>query len=364
MKDRERVRGKGFILVLSSIVVLILLSLSPLVFASWTEDSSSGEWTIKTRINWSATNTMMGGEVQYSLDDDIDSFEGYYTSVFFTELKAEKMYWYSLQTNKRVILLWNFSELYVYVNFLEQHNLFGWVHDRWVQVGVSTNSTDFTTSADFWWNPFGIQTERDDFRNYPTTLDVYVDKVSDTEVEVVVLNCRDDTSHDVLMWNQTIEVGSSWFSNNVSATFNIYHEGKGYLTGGMNDEIFTEAWEGHTGDTEDIAGFGIFDFIDNLLGGAIRSLPVWLQEYIAMMGSWISQFTVILAPLWGNVTLIIPLLPILLVFWVLDAGMTSINEGSVQPVGLVFTTIFNTATRIINLLIDGFHAIYDFIHFW
>ena len=355
--DRGRVRRLIFV---SSIAIMLFLSLSPIVFADWSEVSYSGSWSVRTRTEWSAEAEHGVGESYWEYENF--TFEGYETSINFTKFKSYRNWW-EYQDNKRVILLWNFSNIYVYINFLEQHNLWGWIEDRWVQVATSENSTAFTTSADFWWNPFAIQTQRDDFLNYPSYVKVYMDKISATEVQIVILNCRQDTTDNVLMWNATYSVSADWFSHN-NLTFSIRHDGYGLFDGGMSDIIHTTPFSPDYGDTEEVKGFGIWDFIDNLIGGAVRSLPTWLQENIQMIGSWIAEYTVILAPLWEIVTSIIPILPMILVLWVIDAGMTSINKGSIEPIGLVFTTIFNTARGIIDMLIAGFHAIYDFIHFW
>mgnify|MGYP001137171289 CR=1 FL=1 len=362
--DRERVR-KIVVMGLASLV--LLLSLSPIVFGGWSETSSSGDWLTKDRELWSAMNTMQSGEVLFSFnesDGGIADFEGYYASIFFSKLVAEKVNWWSLQTNKRVIILWNFSNVYVYLNFLEQHNLFGWVHDRWVQVGVSTNSTAFTTSADFWWNPFAIQTERDDFLNFPSTIEVYVDKVSATEIKVDVLNCRADKGADVLMWSENIAVDASWFTNNVSATMSVYHEGKGHFEGIMTDTIYTTSWGGHSGSTMDIEGFGIWDFIDNLMGGAVRVLPSWLQDYVFQLGSWFG-WLIGAVPFFSQfIGVILPVLPYFFLFWILDAVFSCIVTGNISPLGVCFSTIIGLGSNVIGVLVSIIGTIYDFIHIW
>lgn len=330
------------------------------VFADWNEVDYSGDWYVRERNHWVAEPDMNSGESYWEYNNFV--FEGYEASINFTQFKSYR-HWWEYQDNKKVVLLWNFSNIYIYINFLEQHNLFGWIQDRWVQVATSENSTAFTTSADFWWNPFAIQTQRDDFFNYPTYVKIYMDKVSATEVQIIIMNCRTDTSHFVLMWNNTYTVSADWFAHN-NLTFSIMHDNYGLFDGGMSDIIHTTPFSPDYEVTEGVKGFGIWDFIDNLIGGAIRSLPNWLQEQIFTLGSWFNRFVDMLPTIWNFVLEIIPILPYILLFWVLDAVFTSIHEGNIKPLGICFSTIINTGASVINGLVSILHTIYDFIHIW
>lgn len=355
--ERERVRR--CVLISSMASLILLLSLSPIVFAGWDEVSVSGEWGVCSRISWSVGYDDGVGEALWKYDDFM--FEGYESSIKFSYFSSSKANWWDYQDNKRVTLLWNFSDIYVYVSFLEQHNLFGYIEDRWVQVATSEDSTAFTTSADFWWNPFGVQTERDDFRNFPSTVEVVMDKISATEVRIVILNCRDDTVNDVLMWDSTYVVSADWFAHN-NLTLSIYHAGHGTFCGGMSDTVYETEFSPSYDDTEDIQGFGIWDFIDNLLGGAVRVLPSWLQDFVGMLGGWFSMFN--LSFITQFLGVVFPILPYFLLFWILDAVASCIFTGNVSPLGVCFSTILHFGSSVVGVLVSIVSAIYDFFHFW
>lgn len=338
----------------------LMLLLSPLVFAGWVEDSYSGDWIAKNRAYWGADGGDGFGDMYWSYDEYV--FEGYEASINFTQFSSYRNWW-DYQDNKKVVLLWNFSNIYVYVNFLEQHNLFGWIQDRWVQVATSENSTAFTASADFWWNPFAIQTERDDFLNFPSYVKVYMDKISATEVQIVILNCRVDTTDNVLLWDETYSVSADWFANN-NMTFSVMHSGYGSFFGGMSDSIHTSPFSPDYGDTEDIQGFGIWDFIDNLLGGALRVLPSWLQDQVAMLGGWFG-WLISAVPFFSQfIGMVLPILPYFLLFWILDAVASCVLTGNISPLGVCFSTILHLGSSVVGVLVTIMGTIYDFIHFW
>lgn len=357
MMNRGRVR---ITTVAVAVGCLLILSLSPIAFADWVEDSSSGDWKSKDRDYWGADGGDGFGDMYWSYGDFV--FEGYETRVHFVQLKSFRNWW-AYQDNKVVVLLWNFSNIYVYMEFREQHNLFGWIEDRWVQVATSENSTAFTTSADFWWNPFAIQTERDDFLNFPSFVQVYMDKISDTEVQIVILNCRTDTAENVLMWDETYSVSADWFAHN-NMTFSIMHKDYGFFVGGMSDEVHTTAWSPDIGDTEAVQGFGFWDFIDNLLGGAVRILPSWLQDQIAMLGGWFINFGGALPFLAQFLGVVLPILPYFLLFWILDAVASCVLTGNISPLGVCFTTLISVGAGVVNVLVTIIGTVYDFIHFW
>jgi len=355
--DRERVR---VLVVIGFVSLFLLLSLSPIVFAGWDEVLYSGSWAVRERERWVVNSGDSWGESCWEYDNF--TFEGYEASINFTSLRSFRNWW-EYQDNKRMILLWNFSNIYVYMNFLEQHNLFGYIEDRWVQVATSENSTAFTTSADFWWNPLAIQTVRDDFLNFPSSVSVVMDKISATEVRIIILNCRFDTSSDVLMWNQTYSVSADWFVHN-NLTFSIRHDGYGSFYGGMSDIIYTTPFSPDYWDTEGVKGFGIWDFIDNLIGGAVRSLPVWLQDQVAMLGGWFSWLIGAVPFLSQFISVVIPILPYFLLFWILDAVGSCVSTGNITPLGVCFTTIIGLGTSVVNVLVTIMGTIYDFIHIW
>lgn len=57
-------------------------------------------------------------------------------------------------------------------------------------------------------------------------------------------------------------------------------------------------------------------------------------------------------------------MPYLFMFWIADAGVASVREGSFVPLGTAFSAIFGTAQAIGTWLVSMAHALWDVITFW
>jgi len=68
--------------------------------------------------------------------------------------------------------------------------------------------------------------------------------------------------------------------------------------------------------------------------------------------------------LWGLFLAVLPMAPLLLVFWVVDAGVTSVHQGSFEPIGNVATTVFGLVSGLVSTVVGIGEAIWNFIHFW
>ena len=60
----------------------------------------------------------------------------------------------------------------------------------------------------------------------------------------------------------------------------------------------------------------------------------------------------------------LPYAPLLLLFWIVDAGITSVATGSFSPIGVCVATIWSVMSQLVNAIVSIAQTIYDFIHFW
>jgi len=96
------------------------------------------------------------------------------------------------------------------------------------------------------------------------------------------------------------------------------------------------------------------------VGGAVASLPSWLRAYIDTLGKFAQGLTPMVGAIWGTVLTILPFLPLVLLFYVIDAGYASINAGSIQPMGVCVSTLYG----LVGVIVGIANTIYSFIKFW
>lgn len=96
---------------------------------------------------------------------------------------------------------------------------------------------------------------------------------------------------------------------------------------------------------------------------AILGIPLF-GDFIASAWSWIAMGWELVTALWGIFLGLIPFIPLIAVFYVLDMGMTSVNRGSITPLGDGVVFIYGIVMQAINLIINAVGKIRDFIHFW
>ncbi|MCJ7767837.1 hypothetical protein MUP79_05565, partial [Candidatus Bathyarchaeota archaeon] len=136
----------------------------------------------------------------------------------------------------------------------------------------------------------------------------------------------------------------------------------GSIRGGMVDE-FTSS--GFSGETTDNRGIGFWQQLSHDLFSTVSSiLPSWLTDYISQFASWGGYILGFLSIVWGIITSVAPYLPFILLFWILDAALTSVNQGSFTPLGTCIMTMYDWGTQLIGVLVAIGNAIYSFIKFW
>jgi hypothetical protein len=223
------------------------------------------------------------------------------------------------------------------------------------------NNSAFTAD---WWNWWSVHYGRDHWDYHNDVFKMYIYSNDSTSVTVDIFKDKGMMHGVTRLSSETYAVSSSWW-NSVDITFHIQHGGSGRFNGFFNDQIKTGAYVPDLPSDYDgpIGENWFFNFINNL-GQAVGNLPNWLRQYMNPFGEWGSWVLTLLNIVISTVLAALPFAPLIFLFYLLDAGITSVSRGSFMPIGDFFMTIYQLTTSFIHVLVAIAHAIYDFVHFW
>lgn len=109
-----------------------------------------------------------------------------------------------------------------------------------------------------------------------------------------------------------------------------------------------------------LAIWGAITGATNYVNEAIRNIP-----YLGFIyDSLVFCFTFVGGIIWSFVNTGLPFLPLILVFWVLDAIITSVTTGNLQPIGNVFLSIYDFIRGVVQTIANIVSTIWDYVTFW
>jgi len=343
------------------VVALTLLLILP-VNAEWSQvGETEGSWEIATRTQWQTISGQEGGSMEWQYTN-ISDFAGYFASINFSWLVNEAN-WYEPQVLKKLEIVWNISNIYVCISCEDVKNFGGILDNMLFYAGSSVNNSGFTANWWDWWNTHLVRSHTDFNRNWRDYYEIQVSKKAETTVLVEIYKFGLDGATRMISNEYTV---SSDFWDSVDLSLKIWHEGKGYLYGGMTDAIYTGSWSPETpdrwGNPQDNP---IYNLINSLAQVITSVLPSSIRNWVNQFGVWAGYlFALIGGILFGIVSTVTPFLPLLLVFYVVDAGITSVQTGSITPLGNCFLALYQFVLMIIHTIVAICQTIYDFIHFW
>jgi hypothetical protein len=339
----------------------------PLCFADWSQTESSGDWLLGTRLEWKALEGQDEGTLTYQYPY-CPNFTGYHATINMSTFEGLRKEWWWMVSEKSFFWSMAFHNVdtgqlvYVYIRMREVTNTWGFIWDKNIIVDVRENETQ-----NFFWD--GNYYARDEFFDYDwfsgkNYAEIFVWK-DGANLRIVIVHHRGDQPKAVRLWNSTINLGESFFEN-VTLTNRLKHAGYGYFNGGCIDQIYENTpYSPSLPDMQEIPVRNILDqFIHDISQILTNNLPQWAQDFIGQLQSWWAGLQGILAMVWGIVTQIVPFFPFILLCWILDAVITSVTEGNIHPLGIVFTTIFEVGRGIIQTLVTIAHTVYDILIFW
>jgi hypothetical protein len=328
------------------------------VFADWSQVSQSGDWSICDRSHFSSSGG--GGDAEFS-SSVISNFSGYTVCLNFSQF-ANHANWYDLiQVDKAVKFYWNISDIFVDLEFNDVHDLGGLLDNYWVYFASSDNNSAFGASPWAWWV---TQQQRDhwDFTN--DCFYVFVTEVNATDVRVSIYKVKGvwGSGGSTQLCSSDYAVASSWWSN-VTIDMKIHHDGSGVFFCSYSDSIGTVTSEPSSYDTVSPDN-PIWDFASNIEHGLTKVLPKPMSDLISSFASWFGWLMPVLSALWGALLAFLPFAPFLLLFYIVDAGISSVASGSFQPLGVVFSQLYSLGAVVINALTTIGETVWSFIKWW
>jgi len=350
-------------------MVLLFFSVIISVSASWIKDYESGDWSICTLTSWEDISGQgRNGKAQWH--QTVQNFSGIRLRINFTELYTFRSLWWHESASKSFDLWLNITDedaennIYACFDFWDWQRMWGGQWGRNIGSGFEVNWSKG-------YEGIGFMSKRYDL--FPSYVDVMIwINRTDNRMYAYSYLYDPDLPKPVLLdyiysWDEKgdgVPIGSNAFEN-VTVTFYMTHNGNGRFKGGMSlelhaDEVYSpEQPETLKGVERDIWGF--IDGLKRLIEGV---LPDWLSDWLVSLGAWFQWFFATLGNVWAIVISFMPFFPLIVIFYVMDAGMTSIMTGSFEPIGLCVMTIYNTLRGVIEAIVVIIQTIYDFIHFW
>jgi hypothetical protein len=327
---------------------------------TWTNLFTTGQWDTCDRSTFKATQGMDSGAAAWKYPH-IANFSGYEATFNFSVLVNEGVNWWDWQTLKRLTFNWNISNVYVSIAAEDVVNFARYPGWYWVYYGSSKNETAFTAD---WWNWWAVHYERDQWDYHYDTFKIYVYMPNSTRVTVEFYKDKGINGVTQLQ-SVTYTVPADW-SSYVDITMIVDHDGAGRFTGSFSDAIKTGSYSPDLPtDYDKPAGENFFyRFMSGIARELGKILPTWLVDDISMFIGWTGPFLSLLSVFAAGISAALPFAPLIFLFYLLDAGITSVYQGSFTPIGQFVTTLYHLFAAFAQVLVTIAHAIYSFIHFW
>jgi len=346
-------------------LLFLLFTSVSLCYGAWWMQSSNlpqGQWDV---LEWTHIKENQhdreGLNMWYVCDDSGINFTGFHMKLNVTQFDAWRKEWWQLRAEKNIEIGLFFRNatntdfgVNVVINFKRCAESWGYFQDYWVFAGSNINSTDVWVA----------ERNQDKLELYPFSyIEVFIWR-NGTNFCIKVLNYRSEPN-PILLYAKNYSLPDSWFKDVIIELW-VRHWGAGSFDAGWSEpEVYNnEPYNPSIPQTQGIPGYSIWDFINDLAGIITNNLPSWFRGWITSLGSWFDFLIGILAIIFDIAAMSLQYLPLIILFWFLDAVITSVYDGNLHPLGNCFMTIFNFIRGLIGVLVNIIQTIYDFIHFW
>ena len=332
-------------------LLFLLFASVPLCHAEWSLISKSGEWDICERTEWAKFNAVSNeGEASWSID--VNNFNGYYGVLNFTELYVYREWWHFWDA-QHFDIEFKFQSrtsgdsATISLNFKDYQTFWGAAYDRKVNIWLQINE------------------QYEHFGEYPYSLDPEYFEIyftfNSSSVVLGVFLYQTKSPIPVKCELETVGVASNF--QNITITINAHHYGVGHFHGFLTDNISETPPELPSQYRALRETLGLGDFVETIIGVA-GQVPATIMNIINIIkdyGDWFLSGLCIL----GNIAVqIFPFFPYICLFWFLDAILTSVTEGNLQPIGNAVMTIYNTIRGIVAAIANIAETVWDIIKFW
>ncbi|MEM2971893.1 MAG: hypothetical protein QW270_05670 [Candidatus Bathyarchaeia archaeon] len=173
-------------------------------------------------------------------------------------------------------------------------------------------------------------------------------------------------------WQRNYTLGQDWIDNAKIILQYVVVErvtAKGYIEGQIwNEQLVCNGESISDMQLEPTLGF--WESLKRSVWNSLTSTFYGLSETFKQAFGWAGDlynwlvfcFTFVGGIVYGIVHTSLPFLPLILLFWFLDAIGTSVIEGDLHPIGNCFMTIYDFLRAVIQTIVNIASAIWDYIN--
>ena len=345
--------------IMVSIPILCLLASIGSVFADWSQDYQTGDWNICERTHWKKLDAVSSGEAGWH--NTVNDFTGYRATINVTEIYTRRREWWHESATEAVSVFFNFTDasgvswFYIKVYMYDYQKMWGgqWGKDVWGF--CEANASDYEHIHKF--------QHSDDLAHYP---DGYVEVLLYKEadgVRIKVFNYNVHYQRPQQLTSYYWGVNASWFDE-VILTIDVVHEGSGRFDMKLADEIHTTVWTPDIPEKRPPQEQLFWGFAEGLRQVLADVLPDWMWDWIGTITAWGNWFWENAGNFFSILKTVIPYLPLIIVFYVLDVGISAVMTGNFKLMGQMVFSFWQVFSGTVQVIISALHTIYSFIHFW
>ena len=342
------------ILLLTLILAFFVRVHAQTQIVEWTRLYQWGTWDTCTLTKWSVPKSNTEGEARWIAE--VNNFSAFYANIRFSSFDSYNPEWWHPSWWKEVRIYWNitgsFGNILVVLVYTDEQGLWGVTDEKIVHARLIINGTSNDVLAPY--PASQCQEERDYFDTH-VPIEVFIHKVSSDQTRFVIL------SHDkvppIALIDHTINVDIT----NATWIFTIKHSGSGWFEGSM--DMYFEYYP--IPNAQPAQPRNIWDLFWRNLQDTGKNFAEPIKGFFSTIGDWFTVFFSFIGPfIWNIAYYGVQFFPLIFLFWFLDAIITAIHEGNLQPLGYAFQTIYNTLARIANTIVNIANTIWDYITFW
>ena len=346
---------KGFLLLI--LPILFLFFVTP-VCADWSQVSIEGDWSVCERTHWEQNDVEVSeGTARWEIS--IQNFSGYKAIINFTELYTRRLEWWWESAAKYVDIYFKFRSnltgnyITIWVGFKDYQYRWGLFGGRKVGVLCEWNGT---------LDGYYIT----DYNLNPSYVEVYLTFNGTKNILITAFLYEPSKTEPYLLMKYDYDILENEFWN-ITLTQTVKHRECGFFKGFLYDQIYGN-WETPSLPESALLPYyeanPIWQFVDAVKYTFGTVLPGAVMNLINLAGSWASFFTDLIVLVGQSAIQFFPFFPLIFLFWLLDAIITSVYVGNLQPVGNAVMTIYNTLRGVVSAIVSIAETIWSIIKFW
>jgi len=330
----------------------------------WIEISKEGYWNICERVHWEKNDPIIA-EGTAVWQTSVSNFSGYEAIINFTEFYSARSNWWDE---------WSWQQFHITFKF--QSNLTGRYILFWV--GLRDYQWRWGLFSERKVGALSFLNETHDWEWFGNGHNFIVDYGLNPDYVKIILTFNGSSTvittayiyphgkePPLLFMKATHNINPNEFLN-VTITQTIYHTGHGGFKGYLYDQIYGN-WEIPQLPPSKIwiiEKNPFLKFVEGVKYFFGKLLPGWIGGIIDIAKNWGAFFLDLIVLLGSAAIQFFPFFPLIFLFWLFDAILTSIMEGNLQPVGNAVMTIYNTVRGIVTAIVNLAHTIWSIIKFW